>query len=71
MRISRGGNNDLRTPQNGVVTFDFSELDAYNGLTTAAGYVFNNSLSSGTNVARISFSNVTAVPEPSTYLLMG
>lgn len=61
-----GGNNDLRTPQNGVVTFDFSELNVFNGLTTGAGYVFNNSLAGGTDIARISFT-ITAVPEPSTW----
>jgi hypothetical protein len=55
------GNNNLRTPQNGVVNFNFSELNAYNGLTTAAGYTFQNVASAGTEVYRISFE---VVPEP-------
>jgi len=37
-----GGVNDNRTPQNGVVNFNFSWLNGFNGLTTGAGYVFNN-----------------------------
>ena len=35
-----GGVNDNRTPQNSVV--NFSRLNAFNGLITGAGYVFNN-----------------------------
>lgn len=62
------GNNDLRTAQNGVVSFNFSGLNAYNGLTTGAGYVFNNTLQAGTEVFRIGF-EVLAVPEPSGLLL--
>lgn len=58
-----GGNNDLRTPQNGVVNFNFSLLDTFNGLTTAAGYTFNNSVTADAEVFRISFE---IVPEPGT-----
>ena len=58
-----GGTNSLRTPQNGVVSFNFSELSAFNGLTTAAGYVFNNSLAASTDIYRISFQS-SVVPEP-------
>ena len=65
-----GGINANRTPQNGVVSFSFSELNVFNGLTTGAGYVFNNSLIGSTNIGRISFS-VTAVPEPSSMALVG
>lgn len=65
-----GGNNSARTPENGVVTFDFTELNAFNGLTTGAGYVFNNSLLANTNIARITFA-VTAVPEPGSMALVG
>lgn len=61
----RGRNNDLRTPENGVVAFNFSELAGFNGLTTGAGYVFDSQLQSGTPIYRISFSAV-AVPEPAT-----
>jgi hypothetical protein len=58
-----GGVNDQREDENGVVTFKFSNLDTFNGLTTAAGYVFNSSLiTSSTDVLRISFA---IVPEPS------
>jgi hypothetical protein len=63
------GNNDLRTPQNSVVAFNFAELAGFNGLTTAAGYVFDSGLTAGTGVYRISF-EVTPVPEPETYALM-
>lgn len=66
----QGGNNANRTPENGVVTFEFSELNVFNGVTTGAGYIFNNSLAANTNVARISFA-VTAVPEPSSMALVG
>lgn len=59
------GNNDLRTPQNSTVGFNFSDLAGYNGLTTAAGYVFNSGLTDSTDVYRISF-NATTVPEPQT-----
>ncbi|MDX2038731.1 MAG: spondin domain-containing protein [Isosphaeraceae bacterium] len=57
------GNNDLRTPQNGVVSFQFAELAGFNGLTTGAGYTFDSQLSALTDVYRISFT-ATAVPEP-------
>jgi PEP-CTERM motif len=59
-----GGNNDARTPQNGVVSFSSSELDAFNGLTTAAGYTFNNALNAGDAIYRISFAVQNTVPEP-------
>jgi hypothetical protein len=62
------GNNGLRTAQNGVVSFNFSELSAYNGLATGAGYVFNNNLLAGTEIFRIGF-EVLAVPEPSGLVL--
>ena len=59
-----GGNNDARTAQNGVVNFSFDELNAFNGLTTAAGYVFNHNLAAGDAIYRISFALTNAVPEP-------
>ncbi len=65
-----GGTNSARTPENGVVEFDFSELNVFNGLTTAAGYTFNNSLRSNTAIYRISFSSVAAVPEAATWAQM-
>ena len=63
------GNNDLRTPQNSVVSFNFAEFAAYNGLTTGAGYVFNSGLTANTDVYRISFA-VTPVPEPQTAAML-
>jgi hypothetical protein len=61
------GDNDLRTPQNGVVSFDFADLAAFNGLTTAAGYTFDSQLTADTEVYRISFA---VVPEPATLGLL-
>jgi hypothetical protein len=64
-----GGNNDLRVDQNGVVSFSLSELGAYNGLTTAAGYTFNSGgVNGNTAVYRITFT-AQAVPEPATLSL--
>lgn len=64
-----GGNNDLRTPQNGVVSFNFLELAGFNGLQTAAGYTFDSNLIADLPVYQISFS-ATAVPEPSTFAVL-
>lgn len=63
------GNNDLRTPQNSVVAFNFAELAAFNGLTTGAGYVLNSGLASGSEVYRISFA-VAPIPEPGSLALL-
>jgi hypothetical protein len=66
-----GATNGNRVEQNGVVSFDFSELAAFNGFTTAHGYSFTNAgLTGGTHIGRISFS-VTVVPEPSSLALVG
>lgn len=67
-----GGMNGQRTAENGVVNFSFDELDAYAGLTTAAGYVFDPQLNAGSAIYRISFSEVSPapVPEPGTIGLM-
>ncbi len=64
-----GGNNSLRTPENGVVGFNFAELAGFNGLTTAAGYKFNSQLARDTGIYRISFTS-SAVPEPQTWAMM-
>ncbi|MGE0538254.1 MAG: spondin domain-containing protein [Pirellulales bacterium] len=61
-----GGTNALRTPQNGVVNFDFADLSTFNGLMTAAGYTFDSQLAADTAVYRISFA---VVPEPSSLVL--
>ncbi|MFN3592269.1 MAG: spondin domain-containing protein [Thermaurantiacus sp.] len=63
------GDNDLRTPENGVVRFDFQELLAYNGLETAAGYIFQSNLAGNTAIYRISFSS-SVVPEPGTWAML-
>jgi len=63
-----GGNNDLRTPQNAVVDFNFAELAGFNGLTTATGYVLNSQLRAEDEILRFSFA-VQAVPEPATTAL--
>ena len=66
------GTNSIRTPQNGVVSFNFSELTAYNGLTTSAGYTFNSQLTADTDIYRITFStSPVAVPAPPSVLLLG
>ncbi len=58
------GMNALREDENGVVSFNFSDLDTFDGLTTAAGYTFDSSLlSADSDVLRISFA---VVPEPAT-----
>lgn len=62
-----GGNNDTRTPQNGVVSFNFSELNGFNGLTTGAGYVFDRQFAADSAIYRISISQV---PEPGTLALL-
>lgn len=63
-----GGVNAQRTAQNGVVNFNFSRLDAFNGLTTAAGYVFNRQIGASDEVYRISFE---VIPAPSAAALLG
>lgn len=65
-----GGNNDLRTPQGGVVRFDFAELAGFNGLETRGGYVFDSQLAADTEVYRITFT-AQAVPEPAGLALAG
>lgn len=64
------GNNDLRTPQNGVVNFNFLELSGFNGLTTGAGYVFDSALTAASQIYRISFT-ANAVPEPGSFAMAG
>jgi hypothetical protein len=67
----QGGTNALRTPENGVVSFNFAELARFNGQTTGAGYTFQSNLAANTQVFRISFSAVdAAVPEPGTWATM-
>jgi hypothetical protein len=63
-----GGTNALRTPENGVVEFSFSELRAFDGLTTAGGYVFDTQITNDSDVYRISF-QAQAVPAPPAAIL--
>ena len=44
-----------------MVNFNFDKLDAFNGLTTAAGYTFNRQFTANTDLYRITFA---IVPEP-------
>ncbi len=64
------GTNALRTPQNGVVGFNFTELMGFDGQMTAAGYVFNSGLTAGQAIYRIDFTSTSVVPEPSSVILL-
>jgi len=63
-----GSVNANRTPQNGVVSFNFDRLDAFNGLTTTAGYVFQRQFGANDEIYRISFA---VVPAPGTAAMLG
>lgn len=63
-----GGVNDDRIAENGVVNFNFSELDAYNGLETAAGYIFQRRFGADDEIYRISFE---VIPSPSGVAALG
>lgn len=63
------GVNEVRTPQNGIVSFNFAELIGFNGEMTAGGYVFSSGLSAGQEIYRIEFSS-TVVPEPASMVLL-
>ncbi|MDH3209556.1 MAG: PEP-CTERM sorting domain-containing protein [Burkholderiaceae bacterium] len=63
-----GGDASGHAAENGVVAFSFTQLTAFDGLTTGANYVFDSQLASdNTEIYRISFA---PVPEPETYALM-
>ncbi|MBC8086147.1 MAG: spondin domain-containing protein [Phycisphaerae bacterium] len=64
------GVNAVRTPQNGVVSFNFSELSGFNGEPTAAGYNFDSQLTADQAIYRIDFHSSTVVPEPATVVLL-
>ncbi len=63
-----GGNNADRVAQNGVVESDFLGLSAFDGLTTAAGYVFNRQFGANDEIYRITFE---VVPTPAAAGLLG
>ncbi|MFN8816849.1 MAG: spondin domain-containing protein [bacterium] len=62
------GVNANRVDENGVVRFDFMGLDAYNGLTTAAGYTFNRQFGATDEIYRISFQ---VIPTPGAAAVLG
>ncbi len=64
------GVNSVRTPQNGVVNFNFAELAGFNGEQTAANYIFNSQLTANQSIYRIDFRSSAVVPEPSTVALL-
>jgi hypothetical protein len=63
-----GGVNDNRVDENGVVRFDFRGLDAFNGLTTGAGYTFQRQFGATDEIYRISFE---IIPAPSAAAMLG
>ena len=63
------GTNANRENENGVVSFNFTDLAAFDGLETAAGYTFNSSLLTvDTPILRVSFA---VIPEPAALALIG
>jgi hypothetical protein len=64
-----GGNNSLRTPENGLVEFSFSELSAFQGLQTAGGYTFDRQFNNDTELYRITF-DAQPVPAPPAVILV-
>jgi hypothetical protein len=62
------GVNANRTDENGVVRFDFAGLNAFNGLTTAAGYTFQRQFIGTDEIYRISFE---IVPTPGAAAVLG
>ena len=55
-----GSDNGDHIDENGVVTRDFLDLDLFNGLETAAGYIFDRQFGASDEVYRISFEIVPA-----------
>ncbi len=66
-----GSNNDDRIDENGVVHFDFADLSTFNGLTTAAGYVFDSQLTANLDVYRITFEIIPAPAGAAAFGLAG
>jgi len=65
-----GGTAANRTPQNGVVSFNFAELAMFDGQMTNGGYVFESGLSADQQIYRLDFTSVNVVPEPGSVILM-
>ncbi|MFO0834613.1 MAG: spondin domain-containing protein [Phycisphaerales bacterium] len=64
----QGSNAAGRIDENGVVTRGLANINAFNGLTTAAGYTFDRAFAGGDEIYRISFE---IVPAPSTTAMLG
>lgn len=64
-----GSDPTQRIEEGGVVRHDYAEFAKFDGLTTAAGYTFQNGLARDTAIYRIHF-DVEAVPEPATWAMM-
>ena len=63
-----GGTNALRVNENSPVTFELSELNAFDGVETPAGYFFDPSLVGlDTGIYRI---DIAVVPEPASLSLL-
>lgn len=54
------GDASLHAPENGLTRHNYTEFDAYSGLTTAAGYAFDRQFGAGDEIYRISFEIVPA-----------
>ncbi len=67
----QGSSNDDRIADNGVVEFDFADLSIFNGLTTAAGYVFDSQLLADTAVYQIRFEIIPAPAGAAAFGLLG
>ncbi len=67
-----GGVNDNRVNENMPVTFNFTNLSAFDGVETPPGYFFDfDTLTATTPVIGVSFQVVRVVPEPSSIALIG
>ena len=67
----QGSSNDDRIADTGVVEFDFADLSLFNGLTTAAGYVFDSQLTADTAIYQISFEIIPAPAGAAAFGLLG
>lgn len=63
-----GGVNANRIDEGGVVNFNFDRLDAFNGLTTMAGYAFQRQFGGDDEIYRITFQ---VVPTPGAAAIVG
>ncbi len=67
-----GGTNANRENENLPVTFNFTNLSAFDGVETPVGYFFDfSTLTSTTPIIGVSFEVVRTIPEPSSLALVG